>query len=207
MAKRPEYKEDPSPASCYNAQVPDSASEAYDRLLVEISAEFPRFRIIPKSESPFQKLIHKALVVVTFGQMRSYLDSYQTTLGQRIYITPSWQERSFEDRYMVLCHERIHMRQFRRFTWPGMTILYLLFPLPMGLAYFRARFEMEAYAESIRAAAELYGKAHVEEAEFRDHILRQFTSASYGWMWPFPGLMARWYQREVDKLSPKESQD
>lgn len=184
--------------------MPDAATEAYDRLLVEIAAEFPRFRIIPKSESGFQKLIHKALVIVTFGQMRTYLSSYQTTLGQRIYITPNWERRSHADRYMVLAHERIHMRQFRRFTWPGMTLLYLLFPLPMGLAYFRARFEMEAYAESIRAAAELYGKAYVVEATFRNHILQQFTSASYGWMWPFPGYMARWYQRQVDKLAAAE---
>ena len=192
--------EDPHLSSCYNARVPEEASDAYDRLLVEITAEFPRFRLIPKSESAFQKLIHKALVVVTLGQMRSYLDRYQTTLGQRIYITPSWNERSHGDRYTVLCHERIHMRQFRRFTWPGMTLLYVLLPLPMGLSYFRARFEMEAYAESIRASAEIYGKAHVEQSSFRDHILGQFTSASYGWMWPFPGFMARWYQREVDKL-------
>lgn len=187
--------------------MPDAATEAYDRLLVEITAEFPRFRIIPKSESGLQKLIHKALVIITFGQMRDYLDSYQTTLGQRIYITPNWERRSHADRYMVLCHERIHMRQFRRFTWPGMTLLYLLLPLPMGLAYFRARFEMEAYAESIRAAAELYGKAHVREAEFRDHILKQFSGASYGWMWPFPGYMARWYQRQLDKVEPTETEE
>ncbi len=178
----------------------EPASEAYDRLLVEIVAEFPGFRLIPKAESPFQKLIHKALVVLTLGQMRGYLDSYQTTLGQRIYVTPSWEARSKADRYMVLCHERIHMRQFRRFTWPGMTLLYLLIPLPMGLAYFRARFEMEAYAESIRAAAEIYGKAHVEESSFREHILKQFSGASYGWMWPFPEFMARWYQRQLDTL-------
>jgi hypothetical protein len=180
--------------------VSELASAAYDRLLVDILEEFPRFRLIPKSESAFQKLIHKALVVLTIGQMRDYLSSYQTTLGQRIYTTPSWSQRSKADRYMVLCHERIHMRQFRRFTWPGMTLLYLLVPLPMGLAYFRARFEMEAYAESIRAAAEIYGNAHVQEASFREHILKQFSGASYGWMWPFPGFMARWYQQELDKL-------
>lgn len=177
-----------------------SASEAYDRLLEEIQAEFPCFQLIAKSESGFQKLIHYALVALTFGQMRDYLDGYQTTLGDRIYVTPSWAERSQADRYQILCHERVHMRQFRRFTWPGMTLLYLFLPLPMGLAYFRARFEMEAYAESIRAAAEIYGKAHVHEASFREHILQQFTGASYGWMWPFPGFLSRWYQRELDKL-------
>lgn len=187
--------------------MPEPPCYAYDRLLAEMSEEFPRFRIIPKSESALQKLIHQALVVLTLGQMREYLSGYQTTLGQRIYTTPNWERRSRADRYAVLCHERIHMRQFRRYTWPGMTLLYLLVPLPMGLAYFRARFEMEAYAESIRAAAELHGVAHVREASFRDHILKQFTSASYGWMWPFPGYMARWYQGQLDQLEHAPKRD
>ena len=200
MAAGQRHKEDPPGPACYTEPMPGAESEAYDRLLAELRAEFPRFQLIPKSESPFQKLIHYALLGVTLGQMRTYLSSYQTTLGYRIYVTPNWERRSKEDRYMVLCHERVHMRQFRRFTWPGMTLLYLFLPVPMGLAYFRARFEMEAYAESIRAAAEIYGKAHVQEPEFREHILQQFTSASYGWMWPFPGFMARWYQRQLDNL-------
>ena len=118
---------------------------AYDRLLAEIAEEFPRFQLIDKSQSRFQKLVHRALVIVTFGQMRDYLDSYHTTMGARVYVTPDWEQKSFEARYVTLCHERVHMRQFRRFTFLGMSLLYLLVPVPMGLAYFRARFEMEAY--------------------------------------------------------------
>ena len=182
------------------ALVSELGSDALERLLVEIEAEFPRFRIIQKSDSWFQRLIHQALVVVTFGQMREYLDCYHTTLGQRIYVTPAWPEKSKAERYLVLAHERVHMRQFRRFTWPGMTLLYLLIPLPMGLAYARAYFEMEAYAESIRAAAEIYGRAHVEAAEYREYILKQFTGPTYGWMWPFPRYLENWYEAQLKAL-------
>lgn len=174
--------------------------EAYERLLVEIRAEFPRFRIIRKSQSSFQRWIHSALRCVTLGRMHSYLEGCQTTLGQRIYVTESWFERSYAERLVVLCHERIHMRQFRRYTFPGMSLLYLLVPLPFGFAYFRAHFEMQAYAESIRVSAQIHGKTFVHDDKYREHILQQFSSASYGWMWPFPGYMARWYQRQLDIL-------
>jgi hypothetical protein len=169
----------------------------YESLLSELKEEFPRFRLIHKSQSKFQKLIHNALKVVTFGQMRTYLSQYHTTLGQHIYVPDSWEEMSENSRYVTLCHERIHMRQFRTFTWPGMTLLYLLVPLPMGIAYFRARFEMEAYAESIRAGAEVWGDDYVLGDEYKKYLLSQFTGASYGWMWPFPAKIERWYQRAL----------
>jgi len=169
----------------------------YESLLVELKEEFPRFRLIHKSQSGFQKLIHSALKVVTFGQMRTYLSQYHTTLGQRIYVPDSWDDMSENSRYVTLCHERIHMRQFRKFTWPGMTLLYLLVPFPMGIAYFRARFEMEAYAESIRAAAEVWGAEYVQDDYYKDYLLSQFTGASYGWMWPYRGKLERWYQHAL----------
>jgi len=177
--------------------MPECEMDVYDRLLVELKDEFPGFRVIEKADNRFQKLIHNLLRVVTLGKMNNYIDGYFTTLGQRIYVPPSWHTRSAEDRYIVMCHERVHMRQFRKFTWPGMAILYLLVPLPMGLAYFRARFEQEAYAETIRASVEIYDLDHVKTKCFRDHILRQFSGASYGWMWPFKKSMNLWYEAQI----------
>lgn len=171
-------------------------------LLDEIEREFPRFRLIRKPESRLQRAIHRALMVVTAGQMRDYLDGYHTTMGQRVYVTGDWDQRPRDERWMILRHERIHMRQFRRYTFLGMALLYLLVPLPLGLAWFRARFEMEAYAESIRAAAELHGTAHVAAGPFKDRIVSQFTGPSYGWMWPFRRGVARWYDRVVARLAP-----
>lgn len=172
---------------------------AYEQLLASMHAEFPGFRIIPKAESRFQKLIHRALLVVTFGQMRDYLSSYHTTLGEKIYVCEGWDEKSEVDRYILLVHERIHIQQFKRFTWPGMAFLYLVVPLPMGLAYCRARFEMEAYAETIRATGTMYGADHVRAADFRERIISQFMGPSYGWMWPFRKQLERWYARILEE--------
>ena len=78
--------------------------------------------------------------------------------------------------------------------------LYIFLPLPMGLAYGRARLEWEAYAETIRAAAEVYGKTYPAGQQFRAHVVEQFLGPSYGWMWPFRRSVERWYDRELARL-------
>jgi len=162
--------------------------------------EFPHFRLIRKDESRFQRALHLALITITFGRMRAYLNGYHTTIGQRVYVTSDWEQRDPDQRYLTLCHERVHMRQFRRYTFLGMTLLYLLAPLPMGAAYFRARFERQAYEETIRATAKLYGHDHVAAPAFRARIIEQFTGPSYGWMWPFKKQLERWYDSVLDAL-------
>ncbi len=172
----------------------------YDTLLREIEAEFPSFRIIKKSDSPMHRAIHYFLVAVTLGGMRSYLSSYQTTIGSRVYVTDDWDQTSETTRYTTMRHELIHIRQFKRYTLPGMALLYVFLPLPLGLAYFRARLEWEAYTETIRATAEVRGKEAATAPRFRESILSQFTGASYGWMWPFRKSLEHWYDLVVAEL-------
>ena len=184
--------------------VPDP-ERRYQRLVAELGREFPRLRIVKKPDSRLHRAIHHFLRIVTFGGMSSYLDSYQTTIGATIYVTADWDERDPCERYCTLRHEAIHLRQFRRWTLPGMALLYVLLPLPLGLAYFRARFEMEAYAESIRATAEVYGPDTPRLPAYRERILAQFTGPAYGWMWPFRGALGRWYDGVLASLpSPRQ---
>jgi len=167
----------------------------YDALVAALRAELPGFRIVRKDRSRLHHAIHRALQVVTLGRMTAYLDSYQTTIGRTVYVTADWDGRGDDERYVTLRHEAVHLRQFRRLTVPVMAVLYVLLPFPIGLAYFRARFEREAYAESIRAAAEVWGPDYPRRPEYRAHIVQQFIGPSYGWMWPFRGRVERWYDR------------
>ena len=144
--------------------------------------------------------IHWVLYVVTLGRMRTYLDSFQTTIGSTIYVTPDWDAWDPDRRYVTLRHEAMHLRQFRKLTLPVMAILYVLLPLPLGLAWFRAHFEKEAYAESVRAAAEVWGPAFPRQASYRSYVISQFTGSSYGWMWPFRPGLERWYDRILATL-------
>lgn len=163
--------------------------------VAQLEREFPGFRIMQKRDSALHRAIDRFLRVVTFGQMRSYMDSFQTTIGRTIYVTPDWDADDPDDRYVTLRHEAVHLAQFRRYTVPGMFVLYVLLPLPMGLAWFRAHFEKQAYAEQLRAAAEVWGPDHPRSARYRAYVIGQFTGAAYGWMWPFRGSLERWYDR------------
>ncbi len=174
--------------------------DRYAALVDALRAEFPRFRVVRKDTSPLHRAIDTALRVLTFGRMTTYLDSFQTTIGNTVYVTSDWDEWSSDRRYVTLRHEAIHLRQFRTWTRPGMALAYLLLPLPMGLAWCRAHFEKEAYAESVRAAAEVWGTAHVRGPAYRDYVIEQFTGASYGWMWPFRRSLERWYDGIVESL-------
>ncbi len=172
----------------------------YDKLLADIHNEFPKFAIVKKSTSRFHLSIDAILKVVTLGKMQNYVSDYQTTISNSIAVTDHWFTLSKDEQYCILRHELVHLRQFRRYGFWGMSFLYLLVPLPMGFAYCRAAFEKEAYEESIRAHAEVYGLSAVKQGLYRDHIIRQFTSASYGWMWPFRKRVIRWYNSIVEDL-------
>ncbi len=174
--------------------------DRYTALVDALQAEIPGFRIVRKDRSPMHRAIHYALIAVTFGRMRTYLDSFQTTIGKTVYVTSDWDDWPADRRYVTLRHEAIHLRQFRKLTLPVMAVIYLLLPLPMGLAWGRAYLEREAYAESIRAAAEVWGSAAVRDASYRRHVIEQFTGPSYGWMWPFRNHLEGWYDEILASL-------
>ncbi len=83
--------------------------ERYQAYVAELERDY-RMRIVKKPESRLHRAIHKALIVVTFGQMREYLDGYQTTIGRTIYVTADWDDRDANERYCTLRHCRRRLR-------------------------------------------------------------------------------------------------
>jgi hypothetical protein len=171
-----------------------------DDLVEAIRREFPRFRIVPKSESSLSRAIDIALKVVTFGGQRDFMTLYHTVIKDTLYVPDRWAQASDTDRAITLHHERVHLRQRRRYGDVLMTFLYLFPFFPLGLAYGRARIEWEAYRETLRATAEMHGIDAVDDPGFRARIVRQFTSAAYGWMWPFPRAVNRWYDEAIEGI-------
>ena len=174
--------------------------DLYAALLREIEEEFPGFRLIRKDHSASQRAIDLLLKVFTLGGQREYLTCYQTTIGKTVYVCCDWDRLPAAQRYITMRHERAHLRQFRRYTLPLMALLYIFVPFPVGLAWFRAKFEKEGYAETIRAAAEVHGLQHVTRPAYRDYVISQFTGGAYGWMWPFRRGLERWYDSVVATL-------
>src|ERR1700733_15895397 len=143
-----------------------------DALLDEILAEFPSFEIRAKKDSSLQRAIHLALAALTFGGQRVYLTRYYTVMFGKLWVPESWERLPDLDRYVLLCHERVHLRQRRRMGDLAMTFVYLVPFFPLFLAYGRARIEWEAYAETLRATAEGHGVAAAEG--LRSHLIERF---------------------------------
>ena len=171
-----------------------------DQLVVETRKEFPDFVVKAKVNSKLMLLINRFLLILTFGGMKTFMTTYTTTMGNTVYVPSQWALWTEQSKVRILRHERIHMRQAKKYTRLLFSFLYLFVPLPIGYAYFRAKFEMEAYEETIRAAFEQGGVKAVEDSEFRAHIINQFTGPAYLWMMPDRVKMFSWYTKTVAKL-------
>jgi hypothetical protein len=171
------------------------STDRTDRFLDEIRVEFPSFAIRKKRHSALQRLIHVALAVITLGGQRVYLTRYHTVLFGTLWVPDAWDGMSDTDRYILLRHERVHLRQRKRMGDLWMTLLYLLPFFPLFFAWGRARIEWEAYKETIRATAEVLGIDAA--ANLRPHIVQRFTGPDYGWMWPFPTAVNRWFDEAL----------
>lgn len=176
-------------------------SSRSERYLQSMQREFPGLRVIPKKDVTLQRWTHHFLQAVTFGKMSAYMTHYTTVMGRTIYTPTGWESRSDDERYITLRHEAVHLRQMKRYTKVGMGLIYGLPIFPIGLAYGRARIEWEAYAETLQAVADVFGIDVARSPQQREHIVRQFTSASYGWMWPFPRTIERWIDEELARIA------
>ncbi len=177
------------------------AGYAYAELVRSMKQEFPSFQIVRKSESRLMKFINFILCFITFGLQCTFMTHYISTVGYTVYVPDRWYSNNDIARMIVLRHERVHMRQRRAFTLPFYAFLYLLFPLPCGLAYFRTLFEMEAYEETIRATVELYpnGVDLVRMDRAKQQMVENFTGPGYFWMWPFKKRVEAWYDVAVSR--------
>lgn len=168
----------------------------YARVVSATLDEFPRFEIVRKQDSGFMKLLNVLLRIVTVGQMRTFMTGFVTTIGNTMWVPDGWDDWSPFARAAVLRHERVHLRQQERMGMLVYSLWYLLLPLPLFLAWGRAELEKEAYAESIRAYGEYWGQDFFTD-DVRERMVRHFTSAEYGWMWPFRRSIEKWYDRTV----------
>jgi hypothetical protein len=157
-------------------------------------------RVVKKSAFWHQRAADVALKIVTLYGQRAYLTRYVTTLGRTIYVPDDFDTWPAAQACEVLRHEAVHVAQFERLGWAVMVILYGILPLPMGLAYGRARLEWEAYAETLRAVAELEGIEAAKSPSLHAEIVRRFTGPDYGWMWPFPSAIRSWIARELELI-------
>src|SRR5262245_19075611 len=94
-----------------------------DAFIEEVRREFPRFRIVRKRDSPISRVIDVVLKVLTLGAQREFLTRYHTVLWDTLYVPDRWDTTPDVARLITLCHERVHLRQRRRYGDLVMTFL------------------------------------------------------------------------------------
>ena len=157
----------------------------YEAIIQRICSEFPAFKIVERDKS-WLRLPFRLLSKVT----KTDYFNFVTTIGSTIYVGPGWNERSDNDRYRVLRHELIHIRQFhnwpfgRRLSWLNHAFFSFayLFILPF-LWTFRAKFEREAYTQTLLVQFELGGTITDPEIDRNtERMVRTFSGPAYLWM-------------------------
>jgi hypothetical protein len=163
-------------------------------------------RVISKDReyAKLWKVIDKFLKVITFGKQTRFLTHYTTTLGRTVYYPERWRiENVTDDDYEILCHEIKHVKQTHE-LFPEcfpiamvlFSLLYLFVPFPIGFAYFRYKFEREAYRISWYTALELGKKPDL------DWYVEQLTGPSYFWTWIFKSQVKKWFKEHCRALQP-----
>jgi len=174
-------------------------NEDYQKILDETKLEFTDFEILPKNKSVLMKTIDVALKIITFGQMKNFMTGFITTIGNKVYVPDVWDNNTLTSKAEIIRHERIHMRQAKRYGRFLFSLLYLALPLPTVFAYFRKKFEQEAYEESLKALYEYHGES-VFTPRLKNFFISHFVSANYFWMWPFQKNLESWYDGVVSKI-------
>jgi hypothetical protein len=173
----------------------------YQVLKDEIITEFPDFKIKKKSDSTLMKVLDVLLRIITFNQMKSFMTGFITTIGNTVYVNEAWDDRSVTSKWITLSHERVHMEQSRDYGRVWFSILYLLV-LPTVFAFYRTKFEKEAY-EVLQA----YGPDELLHPRTRERMVQHFTSSQYFWMWVKGSDIEEWYDETVAKIFEEEGLD
>lgn len=135
---------------------------------------------------PFWRLIDILLRIVSIGRIDNFMRC-TTTVGRVIAFpeNTNLDDVSLQE-VVTLEHETVHLNQFARYGVLLTSLLYLLFPLPIGLAYFRYKFERDAYL-----AGHLYARSLGWERDIESYVTL-LSGPAYLWAWP-ASWVRKWF--------------
>lgn len=151
--------------------------DRYEVLARITKQEFPRFSIKERRRS----------------WIRFFSSGAATTVGSTVYTELDlWDRLTSDQRYKILRQEKVRIRQYNcwplgRWAWPLNYLLFALFyflVLPVRWT-FRAKFEREAYVQSLLVDFELNGRiSEVQMEENAEWLTDLFVGdVPYLWMW------------------------
>lgn len=175
-------------------------SEAVNKLTNEITQEFESFKIRSKQDSRLMKTIDIFLKIISFGKLNSFM-KFTTTVGYTVYVPETWADKEEEKKIELLRHERIHMRQRKKWSILLFPLMYLMLPFPVLFAWFRLSFEKEAYEESMRTIYELDGNtSRLRTASYKEAMTSKLVGPPYFWAWYRKRDIESWFENFVASL-------
>jgi hypothetical protein len=159
----------------------------WDEVIVLLRSEFPKLKIIPKSESKLMKL----LALVMFWNP-SFMDAFTVVFGNNVYMPQ--RIIGTDQGADILRHEAVHMRDSKKYHI-FYALSYIILPIgPSG----RAFWEFRGYKESMRAEYERYGRVFDQSIDF---WVSQFTGPNYLFMFPFPKTVRKWFEKAREEIT------
>lgn len=145
----------------------------------------------------FWKVLGFLMRVLSGWKVKEDQHKYITTIGNMIFYPAGWRVKTAtEHDCAALRHELHHVYQYKKLgfgsVWLGFSIflfLYLFIFFPVGLAWFRWRFERAAYLAGWNAAKELKLKWRPNVIDY----INALTGPRYIWAWPFRKQVKRWF--------------
>ena len=153
-----------------------------------------RIKYMYKDESRLMRLLNKYFYG---GRKDSKFMDYYATVGKTrlVYVPRKWWDKATEEEKVILLrHELIHMKQIEKYGQ------FLFFFQYICLPFRRAKFEKDAYEETLRARHEYWGKQSITSSKFREWVINQITSSSYLWMRPSTRRINHWYDDALQKI-------
>lgn len=192
------------PGPCTAAAPLRSWTQERERLEALARAIEPSVRLQTK-DGRIWKLLGGLAAFATLGGVsyRRFLDQFATTLGPLQGYPAAWSPERVE---AVLVHEARHSRQARLcglgihpwLGFPVFAVLYLALPLPMGFAWLRLLFEIDADRASWRFALARGASPQQIRERARD-FGTVVCSGAYGW--PLPrSLGVRLFERAAERV-------
>jgi hypothetical protein len=163
--------------------------EAHANYKIQVFAKNRKWR-------PLWLVIDHLLETLSGGKNVSFYRKCTTTIGPYIFFPAGWESKYADlSDCVTLQHEVEHVKQFRRCglgnAWLGVPVfglLYLLFPLPAGFAWFRYAMERAAYKTSIKAWK------HYGVNVALDYYTDTLSGPTYLWPWPKEKVRA-WFKK------------
>ena len=158
------------------------------------------YTIVQKSDSWFMKAIGTFLKVISFGTNTAFMTDFVTTINHTVYVPTAYATWSAQDQNTIIEHEKVHMAQADKYSFPLFAFLYVCCFFPIGLAYFRMKFEQEAYATSLKCYYAYKGAAWLQDPRIKAAFVSYFTGPAYLWTWPFSKSIEAWYAATVQGI-------